>query len=57
MARVQHKPDGICNAEQFELRAEEVSACPLKTKQNKIILLTDLTDVVLRAPVVDIADA
>lgn len=45
MACVQHKPDGIWNAEQFKLHAEEVSACPLKTKQNKIILLTDLTDV------------
>lgn len=46
VACVQHKPDGIWNAEQFKLQAEEVSACPLKTKQTKIILLTDLTDVV-----------
>lgn len=46
MACVQHQPDGIRNAEQFKLQAEEVSACPLKTKQNKIILLTDLIDVV-----------
>lgn len=46
MACVQHKPDGIWNAEQFKLQAEEVSAFPLKTKQSKIILLTDLTDVV-----------
>lgn len=46
MACVQRKPDGIRNAEQFKLQAEEVSSCPLKTKQTKIILLTDLTDVV-----------
>lgn len=44
MACVQHKADGVWNAEQFKLPAEEVSACPLKTKQSKIILLADLAD-------------